>query len=904
MRVIAMREWLRRLTFAIRRRRVDDELREQFEFHRAMKQRELESSGDSVADAVSKAKRALGSVALAHDRARDVWCPRVLQGLGQDVRLAARALLSTKIATSIAILSLALGIGANTAIFSLIDSLTLRLLPVVEPQRLALVSSAGVTYRPAFSYTTFDGIRRQRLFDGVGAFTTCCSQSVITVDGARELVDREFFSGDFFQTLGVRAEIGRLITLADDVGGRRPDGQVVVISDRLWRRRFNADAHIVGTPLMVEHASLTIVGVLPPDFRGVEVGRAFDIAMPLDVRLGGDDFIRGYDRDLVVLNLLVRLRPGQTIEAATVSLRGAQPDIRAASAAKGADFLKNPFVLDAIASGTSTLRERFRRPLLMMLAVVVLVLLVACANVANLLLARSTARRHELTVRVALGASRWRLARQRLVESAMLSALGTCAGLLCAPAGVRLIVSELSAGSTPVALDLSPDWRVALFAAAALVMTTMVFGVAPAIRAMGVPPNEALKNRSRGNSGVHGGGIGITDGVMVVQVALSLTLVVSAGLFIRTFEDLARVTLGFDRDRVLGVTVNAQNVAAADRGALYHRLARAAQGVAGVADAGGSISPPLRGFLNGDFVVSPPGVVAAANAEHIERSDFVTPGMFAAYGVPMLAGRDVDDRDTLQSPKIMIVNQAFARRFLPGGNAAGQVMRVTYRSPGGDFPVGDLAIVGVVGDTVFRSLREPSRPALFMPLRQYGPSIPHVNFFMAIRSAGQPPAALERSLTAAMTAVHPDLTLKFATMKAEVDTALAQDRLLAMLSGFFGGLGLLLAGLGLYGLTAYAVSRRRIELGIRMALGATPASVVRSVLSRAAVLVGAGVFTGAVVSLWASRFADSLVYGISPRDPATFVGAVLVLVSTAIAAATLPAWRASSIDPAVTLREQ
>jgi hypothetical protein len=302
--------------------------------------------------------------------------------------------------------------------------------------------------------------------------------------------------------------------------------------------------------------------------------------------------------------------------------------------------------------------------------------------------------------------------------------------------------------------------------------------------------------------------------------------------------------------------------------------------------------------------VSPPRDVAAANAEHIERSDFVTPGMFAAYGVPMLAGRDVDDRDTLQSPKVMIVNQAFARRFLPGRNAAGQVMRVTYRSPGGDFPVGDLTIVGVVGDTVFRSLREPSRPALFMPLRQYGPSIPHVNFFLAIRSAGQPPAVLERSLTAAMAAVHPDLTLKFATMKAEVDTALAQDRLLAMLSGFFGGLGLLLAGLGLYGLTAYAVSRRRTELGIRMALGATPASVVRSVLSRAAILVGAGVFAGAVASLSASRFAESLVYGISPRDPATFVGAVLALVSTAIAAAMLPAWRASSIDPAVTLREQ
>jgi len=824
----------------------------------------------------------------------------MVQGLGQDVRLAFRSLHSAKIVTLVAVASLALGIGANTAVFSLVDSLILRALPVVEPQRLALVSSTGVTtYRPAFSYATFDQIRRRRLFESAGAFTTCCSQSTITVNGTRELVYREFFSGDFFQTLGVRAALGRLMSPADDVDGGKPDGQVVAISDRLWRRVFSGNPHIVGTALQVDHASLTIVGVLPADFHGLEVGRTFDIAMPLDTRLSGA-FIGNYERDTPILNVVVRRRAGQALGAATAALRAAQPDMRAVLQTP----LLEPFVLEPIPGGTSALRERFERPLLLMLAVVVFVLLVACVNVANLLLARGTARRHELSVRVALGASRWRLARQLLVESAMLSAVGTCAGVLLAPAAVRLIVSELSVESAPAVLDLSLDWRVTTFTAALMVLTTVLFGVAPAVRATRVAPNDALKDRLAGNTGVRTGRVGVVDTLIVVQVALSLAAVIAAGLFVRTFEQLARVRLGFDRDGVLSVVVNTQNTPPDSRDGLFHRLAQAAKSVPGVAAAGGSINPPLTGFLRGDLVVSPAGTVAQPNAERIDRSDFVTPGMFAAYGMPILAGRDVDDRDTLQSPKVMIVNQAFAKHFLPGQSVVGQIMRVTYRALGGDFPIGDLTIVGVVGDTVSRSLRDVSSPIVFMSLRQFGASVPHQNLYLAIRSAGSPPETLERSVAAALTTVNSDITLQFRPIKTEVRTALSQDRLLAMLSLFFGGLALLLAGLGLYGVTAYAVSRRRIELGIRMALGATPVSVVRNVLGRAIALVGAGAIIGVVISLWASRFADSLVYGISSRDHATFIGAVLVLASIAIVAAAFPAWRAGLIEPAMTLREQ
>jgi putative ABC transport system permease protein len=896
-----MHKWLRRVSFAIRQRRRDADLVDELQFHRDMKARDLEAAGASADDARAAANRALGSAALARDRARDVWLPRALHGLGHDLRVAFRSLRASKIVTAVAVLSLALGIGANTAVFSLVDGLVLRALPVAEPERLALVSSTGVTtYRPQFSYATFDRIRRGHLFEGAGAFTSCCSQSTITVGTTRELVYREFFSGDFFQTLGVRAAVGRLIAPADDVDGAKPDGQVVIISDRLWRRRFNADPRIVGMRLAVDHALLTIVGVLPPDFHGLEVGRTFDIAMPLDTRLAGD-FVGNYERGMPILNVVVRRSAGQTLGAATAALRATQPDIRVASEAP----LREPFVLEAIPEGTSTLRDRFRRPLLLMLVVVVLVLLVACANLANLLLARSTARRHELSVRVALGASRWRVARQLLVESAMLSAIGTAAGVLLSPTGVRLILSELSIESAPVVLDLSLDWRVAMFTAAVMVTTTMLFGIVPAMRATRVAPNDTDTLKDRTGSAVDGrtGRAGVLDSLIVAQVALSLAAIISAGLFTRSFEQLAHVRLGFDRDGVLGVVVNTQNIPADSRNELYHRLARAAGAVPGVAGAGGSINPPLAGFLRGDLVVSLPGTVAPPNAERIDRTDFVTPGMFAAYGVPFLAGRDVDDRDTPQSPKVMVVNQAFVSRFLSGRVAVGQIMRVTYRSLGGDFPVGDLTIVGVVGDTVSRSLRDASRPILFMPLRQYGASVPQPNLYIAVRSAGARPETLERSVAAALTAVQPDITLQFQPIKAEVHEALSQDRLLAMLSGFLGGLALLLAALGLYGVTAYAVSRRRVELGIRMALGATPVSVIRHVLVRATIPVGTGLIAGAVLSLWASRFAESLVYGIGARDPVTFAGAVAVLIAVAMAAAALPAWRAGSIDPAVTLRE-
>ncbi|MBZ5557808.1 MAG: ABC transporter permease [Acidobacteriia bacterium] len=905
-----MRGLLRRAWYFLRQHRLDDELAEEMEFHRAMAQREIENRGVDARDAGFAARRAFGSAALAADRSRDVWVPRALQGLGQDFRLAVRTMFANRLVSFVAIVSLALGIGANTAIFSLVNSLMLRALPVKDPAQLVLVKGREPTGYPEWSYPLFEQLRqRPELFDGIVAWSPT-ARATVTAGAESQHVDGLLASGSFFDVLGVRAAIGRTFAETDDVRGGGPDGPVAVISHDFWQRQFGGAADAIGRTLTVENVPLTIIGVTPPDFFGPDVGRMFDLIVPLGVEpLLSRSEARLDNRDATSwLNIMARLKPGQARDAATAGLRGVQAQMFDATVPEHWDarsrdeYRHESMTLLPALTGDSTVRQLYARPLTTILVVVVLVLLIACANLANLLLARATARRHELSVRTALGASRWRLVRQQLAESAVLAGAGAAGGIVMASWASRVIVRQLSTDAKPVFLDLSMDWHVLAFTIGIAIATALLFGVAPALQASGVAPMDALKARGDRSGPAERRRVGFSSGLVVAQVALSVVLLVAAGLFVRTFTSLVTRHLGFERDRVLVVSVNAHSAAIdpSRRIAMYEQAREAVGALPGVAAAAVStLTPPVDGPMS----ILPLADVGGRQPEG-ERPhatiNAVSPDWFATFGTPIVAGRDFSTLDRSGAPRVAIVNRAFIRKFLAGLNPVGQSFTPKLPPPRDASPV---TIVGVAEDAVLWSLRSPIEPAIYVPIAQgFLPAPWLAQVHLSVRSTNGPPARLARSIGSAVSAVNRELALTFQPLADQVDASLTQERVVAQLSGFFGALALLLAGLGLYGVTAYAVSRRRREIGIRVALGAAPAGVVRLVLSRVTMLVGLGVVIGTGVSLWASRYVASLLYGLQPRDPATLSGAVVVLAVVGGLAAWLPARRASRIDPAVVLR--
>jgi len=844
----------------------------------------------------------------------------------QDLRVAVRVLRAAPIVTGIAILSLALGIGANTAIFSLVSSLLLRTLPVAQPERLVILSTdtrRGNT--AAWSYTLWEEIRRRapQMFDGAVAWSGGDARdrlNLSTAGGDVQAVDGAYVSGDFFTTLGVPALLGRTFTAADDVRGGGPDGPVAVISYGMWQRRFGGDVNVIGTSVVIERIPFTIVGVTPQEFFGAEVGRTFDVAVPLNA----EQLIRGKDSAIDAASwlwIMVRLKSGQSAEAATGLLRSVQPQIREAvvpappppqaqnpALRQLADqvFLKDPFTLVPASLGASRLRQRYQQPLLTTLVVVGLVLLIACGNIANLLLARATARRHELSVRLALGATRWRLVRLLLVEALLLAGIGALAGLVFARWAGPMLVAQLSTSATRVALDLSLDWRVLTFTVAVTAVTAVLFGTAPAFRTRRVAPIDALKQQGRGASG--DARTGLSSSLVVAQVALSMVLIVAAGLLVGTFERLATLPLGFDADRVLVVNVDVTRAAIdpANRVSFFHQLVAAVAAVPGVARAGGSMATPVSGSSLLGFLDLPgappaqpePGPVPFWNSR-MTMLNQITPGWLGTYGTAVLAGRDIDERDAQGALPIALVNDAYVHKFLPGRSPIGESIGFLEGGP-------PRTIVGVVSDAVYVSVRDGVRPTVYIPLAQReagGPAAVTANIQISVRASAGSPGLLAPRVAAALTGVDRNLTLTFRSLQDRVDASLTQERLVALVTGFFGALALLLAGLGLYGVTSYAVTRRRAEIGIRMALGAEPAGVVRLVLGRVFVLVALGVIIGTTVSWWSSRLIASLLYDLQPRDAVTLVSAAVTLTAVGAIAGWLPAHRASQTDPARVLRD-
>ncbi len=893
----------------------DREVRDELRLHLDMLADEYREQGLSDVEAVSRAHREFGNVARLGETVHEVSSFPWIEGVLRDVAYAFREMRRSRGVTAVAVLSLALGIGANTAIFSVVNALMLRALPVEEPERLVALSLADHESSRVdgsrWSYGFWREVeQRFSAFDGAIAWSTVPLD--LSSGGEADPASGVFVSGDFFTVLGVSAILGRTLAATDDQRGGGPEGPVAVISHRLWQGRFGGSPDIVGQSLVIHGRAHTIVGVTEPRFTGLEVGQAFDVALPL----AAEPLVRGsasflnppFDRMNYWLRIVCRLRPGQSMESAGALVRGLQPQLRDASVPPelpgfADSYLKEPLSVVPASTGMSLLRQTYRRPLAVLLVVVALVLVLACVNIANLLAARAAARGHELGVRLALGASRWRIARQLLIESVVLAASGALAGLVLAMWASRALVTRLSTTSWTVSLDLPIDWRVMAFTVVATMITAVLCGVMPVLRTRHAAPIDALKEQGRGLVGDRR--VTLSSTLLVVQVALSLTLVVGAGLFAATFVRLTDVPVGFDSDRVLLVTTNAARVpvAPADRLALYGRLVEAAGAVHGVAMAAASTSTPVSG-TNMSLRVDVVGDARAPGDESGRaKYTFVTPEWFATYDVPLLAGRDVSPADIGTAPAVAVVNQAFVDRFLPDRPAIGESIGTSV-GPRGEIPLGTRTIVGIVGNTVYQSLREETQPVMYFPIAQWNLPIPlYASVAIGIRPVAGGAASLSSGVADALTAIEPRLALTFRTLDEQVRESIHQERLVAGLAGLFGVLALLLAGLGLYGVASYGVTRRQTEIGVRMALGATPAAVVRLVLSRVFILVGVGVLAGAGLSIWLSRFVASLLFGVEPGDAAVLVVAATVLIVVSAVAAWIPARRALGIDPVETLRE-
>lgn len=905
-----LREWASRLTGTLRPRRQDRDLEEELRLHLELAAEEAQRRGQSREVARRAARIQAGGISQAMDALRDQRGFPIVTGVGQDLRLALRSLRATPVVTAIAIASLALTIGANTAIFSIVNGLLLRPLPVREPARLVhvtdtVVTDSGTTRVRAWSNPVWEQIReRARAFESATAWSF--TRFDLASGGETQFVDGVWADGNFFDTLGVQAMLGRTFSSADDRPGGGTDGPVAVISYGYWQRHYGASTDVIGRSVRLNTVPVTIVGVTPPDFFGTEVGRTFDFIVPLRIEAS----VRGRDSALDsastnFLTILARLKPTLRLEAAAADVRGIQSQVRDATLGPwdkevASRFLSAPFTVVPAATGYSNLRRSYERPLLVIAVIVALVLLIGCVNVANLLLARASARRHELTVQAALGASRWRLARQLFAESVCLAGAGALIGVVIAAYGSRFLVRQLSTPIILVVLDVSVDGRVLAFLAAITAATAILFGTVPAFTATHVSPIDALKHEGRASAS-HASGV--MGWVVAVQVALSVVLLVAAGLFIQSFHILTNRELGFRPDPIVVVTIDPQrtDVGPEHRVLLYERARDAVLQLPDVADAAIShLTPAGGGGFTPPVAVTRKAGSAHAQADGDTFGNLISTRWFGTFATPVVAGRDFGEQDRPGAPPVAIVNETFARRFFGAASPLGRTLIVYPNTP----RALQMEIVGVAADAVYSSPRDPVPPTWYALMAQFDiPGFPFAWARLSVRARPDSPPLLTKSIASAITTVDPRLGLTFRPLAQQLDASLARERLMAQLAGFFGGLGVLLAGLGLYGVTAHAISRRRREIGIRVALGAAPGAVIRLVLGRVSVLVGAGILAGGTVSLWAAKYIAGLIYYLPPRDPATMVVAALALIAVGALAAWLPARRAALVDPNVVIRE-
>jgi predicted permease len=898
----------RRVRFLSRRTRFDAELRDEIRHHLDMIMEEKRSAGVSEREAQYQALRRFGNETLLREKSREVWMNRLVGNLVADIRYGVRMLSRAPVFSAVAVLSLALGIGANTAIFSLIDSLILRSLPVKDPSRLVQVNIADYKFGDFdvsfFAYPAYQRLRDQnQVFDGlIASGDGSMPGTAINGDGTAgqvETINLAAVSGNYFRTLGVNAIIGRDIGIDDE---KPESGQgVAVLGYNYWKRRFGQDPAVVGRTFTSAGTSLTIVGVAPPGFFGTTVGKDPDMFVPIPAWQGLSRGAFALDSESHFwLSLMGRLKAGVTIQQAAADLNVLYAQMVEARAAEMKDarwrerYLRQHLALAAGArGGDSGGRETFAKPLTILMGIVGLVLLIACANIANLMLARASGRRKEISVRLALGAGRRRIIGQLLTESLLISITGGAAGLLFAKWGSGILL-DLVASADQLSLDLHTDLRVLSFTAGVSVLTGLLFGLAPALGATRIDVASALNERSSSGSR------GRLRGVLVAgQVALSLLLLIGAGLFARTLQKLRDLDLGFDRISLYQVSWDPLSTGYDDERleTLFKTQTERVSALPGVLSASLSAS----GLFNYNFSFGPLRIEGSSE-EAGDDCHFDTVGatFFETTGMHIAKGRSFSPEDKPNSPPVAILNETAVRRYFAGAEPVGKRI---YRGNAGKDGKGGLEVIGIVADSKNNNLREPVAPMVYTPYFQ------HADTKVMSGIGNLEVKALGRSasmISAIQTTIHSvDESLvvrRVAPIGELVDGSLTQERAIAMLSSFFGLLAMLLASIGLYGTMSYSVNRRTVEIGIRLALGAETRRIQWLILRESLLLLAAGIAIGLFAALALTRFVSSLLFGMSAMDPWAIAAAILILAVASALAGYIPARRAASVDPMISLR--
>jgi putative ABC transport system permease protein len=888
-----------------RRGRWDDERARELEAYLAEEIDDNIARGMPPDEAKAAAHRKLGNPTLIREEIYEMNTMRLVEAFWQDLKFGTRLLIKNPTFSIVAILTLALGTGANAAIFQLVNSLRLRPLPVERPQELVALNietnGTGRTGRFMSRRALFTEPQWRALEADQQVFSSMFAWGLagwnLATDGEYQPARGMYVSGRFFETLGVGAHIGRVLTAADDVSGCGAPG--AVLGYGFWQSRYGGNPAVVGQSIALDNRTFPIVGVTPASFFGVEVGRTFDVAVPLCAEpiFRGEQSALG-QRSTWFLDMMGRLAPGVSLQQAQAQLAAVSPAIfqntlpERYNAETANNYLAFKFTAAPAGTGVSGLRTAYATQLWVLLGATGLVLLITCANLANLMLARATAREREIAVRLAIGASRRRLIRQMLSESLLIAVLGAVGGAVLSGWFSQTLVSLFSTQTSQLFLDLAPDWRVFAFIAGIAIAACLLFGLSPALRATHADPGKAMQAGGRSSTDSHER-FALRRALVVVQVALSMVLIVGALLFGRSLRNLTTVDPGFRTDGVIAMNVDLRRSAVdpAARTQTYLQIMERIRAVPGVRSAAEAFIAPMSGSgWNQNIVID--------GQQRDGNVDFNRVGndYFAAMETTLIAGRAFGPEDRPGSTPTAIVNESFARMYFGGGNPVGRTFQLVGNV--GE-PQTHFQIVGLVKDTKYNDLRADFGPIGYFPApheTEVGP------FLDLIVRSDMTLSSLTPTLTQTVRDLAPNATVSYDLMSTYIRDSLVTERLMASLSMALGGLAMLIATIGLYGVMSYMVSRRRVEIGIRMALGAEPRSVVRMVLGESGILVGIGVVAGIALAIGASSYAASLLYGLEPWDPISIALAIVSLGLVSLIAAWIPARRASRLAPTLALR--